>query len=633
MPESSDDDEYDMRSESGSVAHSITDTATSKATPSRSGSPHASAFPAPAGRNKRRSGSGLRDVSIPPQPTRRITTKEAARLAAMERVRLTGAQPDWPGDGSSDEGEAEGEEEAPIQETDIVGESSPQVMRTDSSRSKSASRRSQTDATNLEPQAPPEEQPDSSRIHPAFLSAQEQRELQQRYQPYQSDFPEIIPLGQTIDRPAVPPLTHQTPVGQVRQTSSTQRTKDTIRSSVQRSGQSRRAVPPPVLLRSNEADVFGSGQPSLGSLDLLADTLDQAQPMTPTTSKTMAPSLMPPPVFKTPAPVSKSRSNVNSKKPRQDHTGPDNNEAAEILLAISASPAPTLRKTALNDDVGDHAQPSNAGPLHDTTSFQSDRVLTAPRQLDLGADRDVETREPKVDSKSAAMDETPSRPSGPRKRPVTSATPLRKLPMRSSRTVPSEVDQPPSDDEFAVPELQSASKDPSSSVSKRHEDSPITPAELQPAADILPYRRGKPPVYGRKDDGDKAIIAKSDLSSPPTVLSVSKAPTPTPKASALRAGVTPFQGYRPGALATPARPGTIAGIAASPADYTTFSSPSGLDLTQKLGLAPAPTVPESPTWLEMVRATPDVRHKRARPGSMDSDAGTAPGSPRKRVRV
>jgi hypothetical protein len=192
-------------------------------------------------------------------------------------------------------------------------------------------------------------------------------------------------------------------------------------------------------------------------------------------------------------------------------------------------------------------------------------------------------------------------------------------------------------DEFAVPELQPASQDPSSSVSRRHEDSPITPAELQPAADILPYRRGKPPVYGKKEavpKGDNVVIAKPEMSPPTSASKALSAPTPTPKTSAIRSGLSTIGGYRPTSMVTPARPGTLAGVAASPADYTTFSSPSGLDLTHKLGLAPAPTVPESPTWLEMVRATPDVRNKRARPTSMESEAGgPSAGSPRKRVRV
>jgi hypothetical protein len=627
MPESSDEEDYDMRSESGSVAQSVTDTATSKATPSRSGSPHANTLPVKGGRAKKRSGSGLRDVSIPPQPTRRITSQEAVRLAAMERVRLRKAQPDWQDDGSSEEDEGEGEDEAPIQETDIVVEPSPQVPRGHAQQQRVGARQPKTTPIKTSQR---QDMAIDPRIHPAFLPAEEQRVLHEHHQPYKSDVQQIQPQADTIVELAVPPSSHKTPIGQLRQPL-IQHSKEATKSSATRSGQSRRAAPPPALLRSNEADVFGSGQSSMGSLDLLADTLDRAQPMTPTTGKTMVPGPLQPPIFKTPAPVSKSKSsNVGSKKPNTDRNGPDNNEAAEILLAISASPAPNLRKTPIDDDIGTMDQGTGTAMGGDSMGPRTgDRMMIGRRQLDLENDGDIEMDDLEADSRAAAMNETPSRPSGPRRKPANNATPLRKLPMRSTRTG----ERPPSDDEFAVPELQSTSNDPSSSVSKRHEDSPITPAELQPAADILPYRRGKPPTYGRKDGGgDRAVIAKSDLSSPPSGLPVSKA-TPTPKMSTLRSGVTPFQGYRPGALATPARPGHMAGIAGSPADYTTFSSPSGLDLTQKLGLAPAPTVPESPTWLEMVRATPDARQKRARPGSMDSDAGAAPDSPRKRVRV
>jgi hypothetical protein len=319
------------------------------------------------------------------------------------------------------------------------------------------------------------------------------------------------------------------------------------------------------------------------------------------------------------APSGKNKSNGETKKSTAQ-LGQDNEEAAEILLAISASPAPAMRK------------PPSAEDLNATKAGHGRQHGMATR---LGTNGDVEMDEPDNDPGPNRMQETPSRPSGPRRRAVQDATPLRRLPMRSTRTNMSAARL--SDDEFAVPELQSATKDLSSSTSKRYEDSPITPAELQPAADILPYRRGKPPMYRRKNS-DQIGIAKPELSSPPNGLPLTKA-TPTPKTSAMRSGMSSFAGYRSSALATPARPGTMAsmaGIQPSPAgaDYTSFSSPSGLDLTQKLGLAPAPTVPESPTWLEMVRATPDTRYKRTRPGSMDSDAGGGnENSPRKRVRV
>jgi hypothetical protein len=603
MPESSDEDGYDMRSESGSVTPSVSETATSRASLSRSDSVRAVAQPAAPAKKVSGGKSKLRDVSVPAKPIQRITAKEAARLAAMEKIRAKAGQPGWTGDASSEEdgGEEEDEEDTAIQETEIAGASSPFTLKQQTPQSKKLSRKTAVPGKHKQ-QAPAEETPKN---HPEPLSSSEKREVKERYDSYSTDFPDITQIDGSA---LIAALDESLPEANASHAS----VKATATPS-------KRAKPPPPILKpptrrsatqpaqpqANEEDVFGSGPMEQTPVRPTGKHKDDgAQPITPTASTFKTPSLMPPPAFKTPgAPSGKNKTNGETKKSTAQ-LGQDNEEAAEILLAISASPAPAMRKPPSTEDL-------NA-------------TKVAQGRPQLGASEDVEMEE------SGRMHETPSRPSGPRRRAVQDATPLRRLPMRSTRTSMSAARL--SDDEFAVPELQSASRDLSSSTSKRHEDSPITPAELQPAADILPYRRGKPPMYRRKNS-DQIGIAKPELSSPPNGLPLTKA-TPTPKTSAMRSGMASFAGYRSSALATPARPGTIAGIQASPADYTSFSSPSGLDLTQKLGLAPAPTVPESPTWLEMVRATPDARYKRTRPGSMDSDAGGGnENSPRKRVRV
>ena len=609
MPESSDEDGYDMRSETGSVTPSVSETATSRASVSRSDSVRVVAQPAAAPKKVSGGKSKLRDVSVPPKPIQRITAKEAARLAAMERSRAKAGQSGWTGDASSEEdgGEEEDGEDDMIQETEIAGASSPFASKKHTPQSKKPSRKVAVSGKHA--QQPPAVESSKDRTEP--VASSEQRQVKARYDSYSTDFPDITQIDESALIAALDeslPEADASHVSVKATPTTSKRAKappPMLKPPTGRAIPTRQSTTHPVQPQANEEDVFGSGPMEQTPVRPTSKHKDDgAQPITPTASTFKTPSLMPPPAFKTPgAPSGKNKTNGETKKSTAQ-LGQDNEEAAEILLAISASPAPAMRKPPSTEDLN-------------ATKVAQDRPQ-------LGATEDVEMEE------SDRMHETPSRPSGPRRRAVQDATPLRRLPMRSTRTSMSAARL--SDDEFAVPELQSASRDLSSSTSKRHEDSPITPAELQPAADILPYRRGKPPMYRRKNS-DQVGIAKADLSSPPNGLPLTKA-TPTPKTSAMRSGMASFAGYRSSALATPARPGTIAGIQPSPADYTSFSSPSGLDLTQKLGLAPAPTVPESPTWLEMVRATPDARYKRTRPGSMDSDAGGGnENSPRKRVRV
>ena len=588
MPESSDEDGYDMRSESGSVTPSVSETATSRASASRSDSVRAVAPPAAPAKKVSGGKSKLRDVSVPPKPVQRITAKEAGRLAAMEKIRAKAGQSGWTGDASSEEDAGEEEDEdAPIQETEIAGASSPFAFKKQTPPSKRLARKTAA-VTKQNQQASTEE---SSKNHPEPVTTVGKREAKERYEPYSTDFPDITQLDESaliaaLDEGVPEAKALDTPVKATATASKRAKPPTPIlKPPTGRMVPTRRSSTQLAQPQANEEDVFGSGPMEQTPIRPTGKQKDEgAQPITPTASTFKTPSLMPPPAFKTPgAPSGKNKTNGDTKKSTAQ-LGQDNEEAAEILLAISASPAPAMRKPPSTEDLN------------------ATKAAQGRPQLD--ASEDVEMEE------SDRMHETPSRPSGPRRRAVQDATPLRRLPMRSTRTSMSAARL--SDDEFAVPELQSASRDLSSSTSKRHEDSPITPAELQPAADILPYRRGKPPMYRRKNS-DQIGIAKPELSSPPNGLPLTKA-TPTPKTSAMRSGMASFAGYRSSALATPARPGTIAGIQPSPADYTSFSSPSGLDLTQKLGLAPAPTVPESPTWLEMVRATPDTRYKRTRPG-------------------
>lgn len=146
-------------------------------------------------------------------------------------------------------------------------------------------------------------------------------------------------------------------------------------------------------------------------------------------------------------------------------------------------------------------------------------------------------------------------------------------------------------------------------------------------------------LYGRQRDPFAHPSDRPDalLSSP---LSYSSKPGPATslvQTSSMRSstGLSTLSSAR---LTTPARPG-YGTIMAPPTtdrrDLTSpaisgsylLSSPNGLDLTHKLGLAPTALAPDSPGWLAMVRDTPIVRRgmKRRRNGGSSDASGDGEG--------
>lgn len=287
-------------------------------------------------------------------------------------------------------------------------------------------------------------------------------------------------------------------------------------------------------------------------------------------------------------------------------------EAAEILLAISASPARPVKEIKEVKEQNKHKRTTSLLQQ----SATADDLFAVPKQVK--ADIDDE--------------ETPVK--------QTQTWPYRRR--RASLSSVNEMDEDP----FQPPSLRPSTRlahDVSSSGSHKGGvlATPITPATrhmLQPALDLdRTARLPSAPPYLNKDpfrikpQDDSALASASILSSPPLDgTDPSKLPTST--TSALRTGVTPYR-IHPRSTVTPARPSAIP---ASPALFN-FSSPNGLDITHKLGLAPSVPLPESPTWLEMVRATPDVRNVKRVPrnGSSDSEvqAHSFDESPRKRLRL
>lgn len=333
--------------------------------------------------------------------------------------------------------------------------------------------------------------------------------------------------------------------------------------------------------------------------------------------------------IRAPARESSSTTTLSQKSPllpsakvdRKSSRTPDSDsdeEAAEILLAISASPARPVKET----------EPAATASHRRTNST----LAQSTHVDDLFSANGPPADETPIKQLDSTHDKRPDAQTWPYRRRGASVSSL------------------PDEDPFQPPSLR-PHDDLSSSVSRReHPETPMTPDvdshhrrsrrphyALQPALDL---RRGPPPppsfkqadpfrVPERIENPFPEPSSQSLLSSPP-MEAAQAAPIPA-TTSALRSGVTPFR-TRGAGMATPARNGAIP---PSPALFS-FSSPSGLDITHKLGLAPAVSVPESPTWLEMVRATPDARNRRNRTGSTESEpAAIHPfdESPRKRLRL
>jgi hypothetical protein len=292
-------------------------------------------------------------------------------------------------------------------------------------------------------------------------------------------------------------------------------------------------------------------------------------------------------------------------------------EAAKVLLAISASPA---------------------RPPTDATPVPLHRTSDAPPRLPpcstfVSADEGTGLRLPRFNEIPGAIaltqdETTPVRPyNGPslgaHGRRVGESTPgsaggLWPAQVRR-RSVSERVSGGLEDDPFQPPSLHRSSQyHPSSSVSRRAMDSePQTPGELYPPVEIMPYQEtaGTPSLYGtgaasaRPDTREQDSILSSPLSYPKPVLP----PGSLPQTSSLRSATGYNTLSAAARLTTPARTSAMppppttdrrSGDMTSPAVFNPFSSPSGLDITHKLGLAPAAMLPESPGWLAMVRETP-----------------------------
>lgn len=694
MPADTSDEEYGDLSENGSTARSRAESAATsvKYTPPRSMSPGRRAVDhqksirrttlGPSSSSSTRCHLAV-NQDMPLSSSRPLS--EADRVAAMEKLRARGMDPEWRRDERSSD-EEEGDEDVPIHETDIGGDPSPYT--------KEQRHHARPRIQDGRSYAEPVEEFDGAN-HAGYMSQGQRAELQRRYQPYRSNFPQIGESSRAHDHHY-----RDDPDQGVKPATTTVVTPaSSVRSGKSRRSSIRHSHHPP---RPNAPDdVFGSepraqsGRPRhshTNSLEVLADTSENLDPMIFNDASIQANATAAPPhpprqglMLPPPQPAT-SQAEVQSEesKPSISGAGPDNAEAAEILLAISASPAPGQKKdstepsplvTALDPAAVRRRVSSAAKPSTPTLPSSGNVNKRPPPKMLHGEDKDGLADDDDDDDEEGkqVIVETPSRPSGGRPGRANELTPVRqnsssrpvRTTMASSKA--SAAAQRTPHNEFVVPELRPASYDPSSSVS-RHEDLPLTPAaELQPAADIVPSQRTKPPTYGQKGP-DKGVagtglhrtqmepyVAQDDSERSPAspseeivAASVKLPPGSTPKTSALRSALPPFTGFKTSSIVTPSRPASMAAATASgggavvaaptPSDFTTFSSPSGLDLTHKLGLAPAPAMPESPTWLEMVRATPDARinHKRHhRPGSMESEQGgpSNPDSPRKRVKV
>lgn len=312
-----------------------------------------------------------------------------------------------------------------------------------------------------------------------------------------------------------------------------------------------------------------------------------------------------------------------------------NEEAAEILLAFSNSPARSVtasaRKharhqsmdTALARKTTDiSGTSSELSVLAGSSRLQDITIGLKPKATTPG---DTEMVGEEDDATPVALRTRPAKP--PPVRPASEETPFQRTNLWPARptSAPKETTE---DDPFRIPEVVKADE----------ADGNRTPGELAPSAYIMappprPARPSSANVFRQPKDIIPSSSTNPGLSSPPGPEPSTKAVGPTPKPAASRSGLTPYVGGSRIAFATPARQDWVA---SSPALGHPFSSPSGLDLTHKLGLAAdVSTVPDSPSWLELVRATPDAKGKRNRTESLDEEMGAEVGddTPGKRLRL
>ncbi|KAI5453442.1 hypothetical protein NCC49_005919 [Naganishia albida] len=310
-----------------------------------------------------------------------------------------------------------------------------------------------------------------------------------------------------------------------------------------------------------------------------------------------------------------------------------NEEAAEILLAFSNSPARSVTASTRKHTRHHSMDTGLAGKLGDTPSTSAELSVLAgsSRLQDITTGLQTDAASPGTVDMEGEEDTTPVAPrpraaKPPPVRPASEETPFQRSNLWPARhtSAPKEVTE---DDPFRVPEIVKADE----------ADGNRTPGELAPSAYIMapPPRpvRAATNVFRQPKDIIPSSSTNPSLSSPPGPEPSAKAVGPTPKPTASRSGLTPFVGGSRIAFATPARQDWVA---SSPALGHPFSSPSGLDLTHKLGLAAdVSTVPDSPSWLELVRATPDAKAKRNRTESLDEEIGAEVGedTPGKRLRL
>ncbi|KAJ9091353.1 hypothetical protein QFC21_007248 [Naganishia friedmannii] len=335
----------------------------------------------------------------------------------------------------------------------------------------------------------------------------------------------------------------------------------------------------------------------------------------------------------------------SGKKPAGSQDSDSNEEAAEILLAFSNSPARSVtasskkhsRHQSMDTGLSARAQDAANGQemmiglgssrLQDiTTGLQTTSATSTPKDVEM---------EPAPPTTDADDDTTPlasrTRPADPPPlRPTDEEMLFQRANLWPARSASPAMPKPANDDPFRVPEA--TTKPP-------EVDGSSTPGELAPSAYIMapPPRPPRIPALAFRQPKDVIPSSSTNpgLSSPPTLEPSSSilSSGPTPKHPSLRHGPAAQVGGSRIAFATPARRDWVA---SSPALGHPFSSPSGLDLTHKLGLAAdVSTVPDSPSWLELVRATPDAKSKRNRTESSDGEVGVegTDETPGKRLRL
>ncbi|KAJ9092747.1 hypothetical protein QFC19_008599 [Naganishia cerealis] len=430
----------------------------------------------------------------------------------------------------------------------------------------------------------------------------------------------------------------------------------TLRPEPMRRVTSLQQFPPPIA--SPEVDVFSSRPSAAVGSTMLARAEDSEENLMRAAirrSSADAPSTEP----------------TNGDKPASSQDSDSNEEAAEILLAFSNSPARSVTASSskkharhqsmdtglpsakVHESGNGHALVVGSGSsrLQDiTTGLQTNTTTTTAASIDLDVEAMATNGEEHVEDDDATPIASRTRPvKPPPLRPPSEEMPFQRANLwPGGRSVMTAVPKPlNNDDPFRVPETMSKRREggAGSAVAGAGELAPSAyimappprPARMIPAstnAALLSFRQPKDVIPSSGTN-------RSGLSSPPEaephglrgMPSSSAGPTPrhsSSSSSALRNGPTPRI-----ALATPARRDWVA---SSPALGHPFSSPSGLDLTHKLGLAATDvsTVPDSPSWLELVRATPDAKSKRNRGESSDGEMGaegTDNETPGKRLRL